>query len=133
MKSVKSLVLCMFSIIMIVSFSLPAFAASDDITGHYFESDMRALINKGILKGTAPNKYEPDKSVTRAEYAAFVVRTLELDKYNKADLSIAELNESNFKDVKLGDWYSDVVQIAAKAGIVGGYPDGTFKPKCCDY
>ncbi|MFC7686305.1 S-layer homology domain-containing protein [Ureibacillus sp. GCM10028918] len=33
-----------------------------------------------------------------------------------------------FTDVKAGAWYEDAVLWAKDKGIVGGYPDGTFKP-----
>lgn len=33
-----------------------------------------------------------------------------------------------FSDVPSGQWYSDAVGWASSNGIVGGYPDGTFKP-----
>ena len=34
----------------------------------------------------------------------------------------------NFSDVSSGAWYYDAVQMCAKAGIVAGYPGGSFKP-----
>ncbi|MBP9771207.1 S-layer homology domain-containing protein, partial [Candidatus Gracilibacteria bacterium] len=35
---------------------------------------------------------------------------------------------SEFKDIKLKDWYAKYVIYAAKNGIVNGYEDGTFGP-----
>lgn len=35
---------------------------------------------------------------------------------------------TDFKDVKAGAWYEGAVKAAADAGIMSGYPDGTFKP-----
>ena len=33
-----------------------------------------------------------------------------------------------FKDISSNAWYAKVVGIVARAGLMGGYPDGTFKP-----
>ena len=34
----------------------------------------------------------------------------------------------SFSDVKSGDWYEPYVTPLANAGVINGYPDGTFKP-----
>lgn len=34
----------------------------------------------------------------------------------------------SFSDVKPGDWYEKYVTPLANAGVINGYPDGTFKP-----
>ena len=67
---------------------ISSYAANDDITGHMFETNMRSLITKGVLMGYGDNVYAPDKLVTRAEFATFIARALNLP---KAD--------SNFEDV----------------------------------
>jgi hypothetical protein len=54
--------------------SLPATVAAeaDDITGHKYETVMRKWIAKGWMAGTgAPGVFEPDKGVTRADFAVF--------------------------------------------------------------
>ncbi|TVY07485.1 S-layer homology domain-containing protein [Paenibacillus cremeus] len=35
---------------------------------------------------------------------------------------------TSFKDIKIGDWYVSAVSAAAKAGIIGGFEDATFRP-----
>ncbi|RZT21547.1 S-layer homology domain-containing protein [Fictibacillus sp. BK138] len=108
----------------VLFFSSNAANAADDITGHYFEQDMRELIDLGYLKGTIKDGqtfYEPDRNVTRAEFAAFLVRILEAQ-------NLEVINPKSFSDVKEGAWYYRVVQQAAEMNIVNGNPDGTFKP-----
>ncbi|ADQ46879.1 glycoside hydrolase family 5 [Caldicellulosiruptor kronotskyensis 2002] len=63
------------------------------------------LYSKGIIKGISVFKYLPDKTITRAEFAALCVRALNL-KIEKYD--------GRFSDVKSGNWYSDVVYTAYK-------------------
>ncbi|MBT2687094.1 S-layer homology domain-containing protein [Bacillus sp. ISL-47] len=106
----------------------PSTLAADDITGHYYENDMRVLIAKDILGGYGPDEYRPDQQVTRAEFAALVVRSLELQPMLAAEFSVASSAEPLFKDVNPENWHYAAVDAAVKAGIVGGYPDDTFKP-----
>lgn len=114
--------------LLVVSFFLmlgtQTASATHSIEGHYFEKPMRELIELGYLKGINKNghiDYEPDRSVTRAEFAAFMVRVLE-----KEDLVVT--TPKNFSDVKQGAWYYNVVQQAAQLGVINGKSDGTFAP-----
>ena len=91
----------------------------DDLTGHYFETDMRNLIDQGIIFGLSEGKYGPDESLTRAQFTAFLVRILNLNTGS---------HELTFTDVKDDAWYSDVIHRAASNGLIGGYGDGSFKP-----
>jgi len=97
---------------------------SDDITNHYFEDYMREAIDLGILKGVSEGVYKPDGDVTRSEFAALIVRTLE----KMQALPTATQAPLTFKDVKEGAWYYKEVQTATSLGIINGYPDGTFGP-----
>jgi len=93
--------------------------ASDDITGHYFESSMRALISDGVMAGYNDGTYRPDEEVTRAEFTTFLVSALDLNGGNAAPA---------FSDVEEGDWFYSPIAIATSENLIGGYPDGTFKP-----
>lgn len=44
-------------------------------------------------------------------------------------LNIEEEKTGMFKDVNPGDWYAQAIETVVKAGIMGGYPDGSFKPE----
>ncbi|MFE8696447.1 S-layer homology domain-containing protein [Cytobacillus sp. FJAT-53684] len=115
------------SILLLLTY-IPSAYAADDISNHYFENDMRTLIAKDILGGYGPGVYKPDSSVTRAEFAALVVRSLELQPVQAAEVSIAAVSEALFTDVSPDQWHYSAIDAAAKAGIVGGYPDNTFLP-----
>lgn len=124
----KRLLLIIVSVFLLFIHVPSTYAAADDITGHYFEKDMRILIAKDVLGGYGPGVYKPNQTVTRAEFAALVMRALDYQTVQAAEFSIASIAEPLFKDVKAGDWYFTAVDAAVKAGIVGGYPDGTFLP-----
>lgn len=89
-----------------------------DLVNHWAEDEVTALANKLIINGTGAGKFSPKRDVTRAEFAAMIVRALGL----KAS------GEANFSDVASSAWYAEAVAAAAEAGIVNGYTDGTFRP-----
>jgi hypothetical protein len=63
--------------------------------------------------------FTPDREITRAEFAAIVVRGLGLK---------PESGTTSFSDVKASDWYSGAVRTASEYGLINGYADGTFRP-----
>ncbi|MHA7967661.1 rhamnogalacturonan lyase family protein [Paenibacillus sp. CAU 1782] len=79
---------------------------------------IRALSAKGIASGTGGNRFAPDREVTRAEFAALLVRSLRLD------MNV----QSTFRDVSPVSWYAKEVAVAHQAGIIQGYGDGLFRP-----
>ncbi len=94
--------------------------ASDDITGHWAEDDLRVLIAEEIMEGSQ-GKYNPNEKISRAAFAALVKRAL--------DLPEATNTKSPFSDVEPDDWFFDEVITANKYGIVNGTDKGTFKPE----
>ena len=48
----------------------------NDDDEHFFKNEISSLVASGITSGCAPDAYCPDRPVSRAEMAAFLVRTL---------------------------------------------------------
>lgn len=92
---------------------------ADLAAGHWAKADIELLANKLVVNGVSENRFDADRSVTRAEFAALVARAL--------GLASAGTN-GVFSDVQGADWYADAVAAAAQAGILSGYEDGTFRP-----
>ncbi|MCM3626596.1 S-layer homology domain-containing protein [Paenibacillus glycanilyticus] len=93
--------------------------AFTDTGSHWAKADIALLAGKGILNGVTMGKFEPERAVTRAEFAAMLVRAL----------GIRQIGEARtFKDVAVGSWYEETVRLASGAGIINGYEDGTFRP-----
>ncbi|MBO9610864.1 MAG: S-layer homology domain-containing protein, partial [Paenibacillaceae bacterium] len=63
--------------------------------------------------------FSPDQDITRAEFAAIVVRGLGLKLENSS---------TSFPDVKGTDWHSNAIQAAHAYGLIDGFNDGTFRP-----
>ena len=76
------------------------------------------LDEKGFFEQITSNKYDPEGFITRAEF---------VDLANKAS-SLEIDNKVSFTDVPTDHFYYDAIMAAAGSGLVGGYPDGTFKP-----
>jgi N-acetylmuramoyl-L-alanine amidase len=93
-----------------------------DLSGHWAKSYVSTLANKLVVEGVSDTQFEPERSITRAEFAALVVRSIGLNRESAANGS------GSFKDVSSTAWYAQVVAAAAKAGIVEGYEDGSFRP-----
>ena len=75
------------------------------------------LSKGGIVSGVTATTFEPDRNITRAEFATLMVKTLDLP------LDASAL----FEDVRGEEWYVSYVNAAAKAGLIVGY-DGYFRP-----
>ncbi|REE82689.1 glycosidase [Paenibacillus taihuensis] len=85
---------------------------------HWAASMVRELASKHIVNGTEERRFEPGRSVSRAEFAALLVRALELKSAKPAA----------FEDVPASAWYAGDVAAAAEAGIVHGRSAASFAP-----
>lgn len=91
-----------------------------DIAGHWAGRDILFITARGIAKGVAPNIFEPDREVTRAELAALLLRVLELGEYRPG--------RATFKDVDPVAWYYGAVEAAYRNGLLTGAGNGGFEP-----
>jgi hypothetical protein len=78
------------------------------------------LYYQGILNGYEDSTVRPNSFVTRAEFAAMMVRSARYTQVAQAKVS--------FVDVLTSHWaFKDVSTLSSK-GIINGYTDGSFKP-----
>ena len=84
----------------------------------WYNNAVSTLSNAGVIDGYEDGTFKPDGNITRAEFATIAVRFFEAT-YDGEDL---------FSDIA-GHWAQDYINEAANAGIVDGYPDGTFRPQ----
>ncbi|GAA3413850.1 InlB B-repeat-containing protein [Paenibacillus hodogayensis] len=90
-----------------------------DVDKHWSKNAVNDLASRFIVNGIDETHYNPDGAVTRAEFAAIIVRALGLSNTG---------GNAAFTDVKSGDWYAGVVSKAQEYGIIDGYEDGSFRP-----
>ncbi|GLI09873.1 hypothetical protein YDYSG_59060 [Paenibacillus tyrfis] len=91
----------------------------EDLASHWSKADVELLANKLVVEGAADKQFQPDRNITRAEFAALVVRSLGLNSVTA---------NTYFTDINASAWYAGVVAAASKAGIINGYEDNTFRP-----
>lgn len=91
----------------------------DVATSNWAKKHIEAMAAKGVITGTGDSNFEPNGNLTRAQFAAMIVR---LFKLSDAGASVS------FSDVKPGQWFYKEVAAAVKAGIITGRGDGTFAP-----
>ena len=80
------------------------------------------LAELGILRGDENGNFNPDSTITRAEFATMMCRMLGVE--DEALL----ITESGFSDVPPGHWASGYVTKAVELGLFSGYGDGMFGP-----
>ena len=76
------------------------------------------MSNLKMVKGYPDGNFRPYANITRAEFAAMVVRFE----------NISAVGNKEFTDLQKDHWAYEVIQKAAQAGWISGYPDGTFRP-----
>ncbi len=91
-----------------------------DVAKHWAKSAVNDMGSRMVIDGTGGGKFTPNRDITRAEFAAILVRGLGLK---------PESGATSFSDVKAADWYSGVINTAYAYGLIDGFEDGTFRPK----
>jgi len=91
-----------------------------DIKGksQMMQDAIKQLASKGIINGTSATAFSPDKTISRAEVTALLMRTLSLLDPNE---------DGKFKDVTSANWFFGAAGSAKKYNIINGYEDNTFR------
>ncbi len=90
-----------------------------DIDKHWAKDSINELASKLIVKGNEASQYEPERNMTRAEFASIIARALGLK---------PGTGKNTFKDVKNTDWFCPYIEIANEYGIISGLGKGNFAP-----
>ncbi|MDD4048460.1 MAG: cadherin-like beta sandwich domain-containing protein, partial [Clostridia bacterium] len=92
-----------------------------DIQKHWAEEAINQLGTRCIVGGIDAENFDPQKEITRCEFAAILNRALGLKELPEPLPVIWDITEK--------DWYYQSVKISAQYGLMGGYSDGKFKPQ----
>ena len=90
---------------------------ADVTNGQWHNKAISTMAKLGIVKGRRADRFDPDASITRAEFAAICAR------FNTKPVE----NSGSFSDIS-GHWAENEIERAAAFGWISGYPDGTFRP-----
>ncbi|MBR5614502.1 MAG: S-layer homology domain-containing protein [Clostridia bacterium] len=89
-----------------------------DIVGHKDAIAIEALASRGIINGKTENSFEPNSTMTRAEFATIIAR----------GLGLPQKSNTIFKDVTTSDWFYDYVGTVYSYGIIKGISENEFNP-----
>ena len=122
MKNLKKIAALV--IVLALALSSVSFAAFTDVKedASYNEA-VTVMAALDLLKGYEDGSFGPDKTITRAEFAAVVVRMFGME-----DAAAGAAAATNFTDVPATHWAAGYVKIANQKEIILGYGDGTFGP-----
>ncbi|NLB81924.1 MAG: S-layer homology domain-containing protein [Clostridiaceae bacterium] len=124
MKNLRKALAVVIALTMVMS--TVAFAAvfsdvADDAS--YAEAiELGAAIN--LFTGYEDGTFKPEGDITRAEFAAIIVRMLGQEA--QAD---GATGTTDFADVPSTHWAAGYINIVSNLGIVNGYGDGNFGPE----
>jgi len=91
-----------------------------DVGSQYWARNaIETLASKGIIAGVSEAEFLPGNRITRADFIALLVRTLELK----------SASAGSFSDVAAGAYYSGAVQTARAYGITEGMGGNRFNPE----
>lgn len=85
---------------------------------HPFYAEMAKAAEIGLIAGFDDGTIRPDAPISRAETAAILARQYRMEPGGKS---------ASLPDIQ-GHWGKEPVDLLASNGLIGGYPDGMFKP-----
>ena len=89
-----------------------------DIAQHKDKTAIETLASRGIINGKSENSFEPESTMTRAEFATIIAR----------GLGLPQKSNVIFKDVTTNDWFYNYVGTAYSYGIIKGVSENEFNP-----
>lgn len=91
-----------------------------DLNANPYAQSINTLSTYRLLGGYGDGTFRPDNLLTRAEFCAMLG--------NVMALKTSPVEQSQFYDVGVNDWYAPVVHELYNRGLLSGYDDGSFRP-----
>ncbi|WP_066425774.1 family 10 glycosylhydrolase [Anabaena sp. 4-3] len=88
-----------------------------DVQNHWARPFIEALAARRILNGYPNGTFRPDKSLTRAEFAAIIASVFNVP---------VKRQYVPFTDVPVNHWAASAIKRAYETGFLTGYPNQTF-------
>ena len=105
-----------------MGYTKSGYAYFSDVPSHYWgKNAIQTGVAAGYISGDGNGIFRPNDPVTRQEAAAMISRIL--------DLKQNESRAYRYTDsYAISNWAKGVVGAVSEAGIMAGYPDGSFGP-----
>ncbi|RAP73426.1 glycoside hydrolase family 3 N-terminal domain-containing protein [Paenibacillus montanisoli] len=85
------------------------------------EDSILYMAERGTVAGYGNGSFRPEGAVTRAQAVTFMVRELYPEE-------LAREGGQTYTDVPVNHPFYKEIEVAAKMGLAGGFPDGSFHP-----
>ncbi|MBR2885524.1 MAG: S-layer homology domain-containing protein [Clostridia bacterium] len=95
----------------------PKMEFNDLSSSHWAYEAIKALWEDGIVKGVTENTFEPERNVTREEFAKLLACTTDISPKNK-DIAFSDVPETR--------WSYQYIRTLATNGIINGQAEGHF-------
>ncbi len=90
-----------------------------DMDNHWAAKFVASLSAKDVVKGYEGDVFKPEQTVTRAEFAVMIAKTIGLT---------PKAYNGSFNDVQNDHWAASYIQAVKDMGIVSGYAGGKYEP-----
>ncbi len=97
------------------------FDSFSDTDGHWAEETLNLLKTDGDIFGIDNKSYEPDRTITRAEFLTMLMNQFNLENNSYRDV---------YSDVTEGQWFTPIIQNAYDLGLISTLltQDNRFRP-----
>ena len=101
-------------------------AAFDDVTAdEYYANAIAWATANGITNGMSETEFMPERSISREQMATILYRYAE-----SAGVDVSVGGALSFSDAdSISDYAVSAIEWACAAGLMNGYPEGTFAPQ----
>lgn len=102
----------------------------DVVPGRYSSGAIQWLKDTGLTTGTGNNKFSPQGTLTRQEFATFAARFTKYYLEEHPDVTLVPKNVvDGFNDMdQAADWAVESIEYCREQGLLYGFPDGSFRP-----
>lgn len=104
----------------------PGSAFSDVSADAYYAPYVEWARQNGIVQGVGAGRFDPNSPATREQLAAVTAR---FAKQQGITLPAVEARKTFTDSAAISAWAADAVSQLQRAGVLGGYPDGSFRPQ----
>ncbi len=109
--------ICSFIIAISILCNFGIYAQGKENKTHWAQNTIDRFLRMGIIKGYESGGVRPGDIITRAEFCAVINNICNL----------TERKDVGFTDIKDGDWYKNIIEIASNAEYFSGYIENGVK------
>lgn len=95
----------------------PSLNVPADLTNHWARDSVMKLLEAGIVSGYRDGTFQPDRTVTRAEFTVMLVKAMKLEAQDGKEFADTDSH-----------WARDSIAAAAARGVINGYDENRFGP-----